>query len=399
MIYLAILALLFLLSFHYDICGKKKYKSFWYLAVLGIFILFAGLRWRVGTDTIQYLYFFYHDYPTLSAFSFEDYYVGKDPFFVLINSFVKSIGGRFYWVQLIQTTFVNTLILHYFRKHSKYIFTCCLFYFLLSYISFTMEIMRASFSIVISLYAFDYFIEKKWAKGYLFLLFALMFHTQTLVLFLFPLFLFLRLDKKGVVILIGAYVIGVFIQGLLADYVSLFEGNEILAGKMSAYTSEGATYGENNHNITYYIVTIFPRLFYPLFALWYVKRSQSVQSSNIVCFEPFIMLGLIFVLIQIHFLIAYRYVEYFTIYFAMFFAEAYVGITVPKRRKRIDIAYLCSLALFFPAMISFLYLSFKEPRYNYSSVLDRTIDPQKESQFKELTLINSGYSYPAFDEY
>ena len=51
MIYLIVIILLLLLSFRYDINGKTEGREQCYLAMLVIFILIAGLRWRLGVDT------------------------------------------------------------------------------------------------------------------------------------------------------------------------------------------------------------------------------------------------------------------------------------------------------------------------------------------------------------
>ena len=110
MIYLIVLFLLIILSLRYDIQGKTKNFVFWYRIVLVVFILIAGLRWRLGVDTPNYLENFYYWHPTLDKFSFSEYGLGKDPFYVLINSIVKTLGGRFYIVQLIQASIVNVLI-------------------------------------------------------------------------------------------------------------------------------------------------------------------------------------------------------------------------------------------------------------------------------------------------
>lgn len=398
MIYLAILVLLMFLSFHYDVCGKKKNKEGWYLIVLWIFILFAGLRWRVGYDAIHYLHNFYHEYPSLSDFSFEEYYIGKDPFYVLLNSFVISIGGRFYMVQLIHAAFVNVLILNYFKRHSQYIFTCCVFYFLLSYISFSMEIMRASFSIVISLYAFDYFLDKKWVKGYALLLIALMFHAQTLALFLLPAFLFLRLNRKGLLMLIGAYLLGIFLQNLLADYVFLFEGSGKLEDKLTTYTSEYSELGKNTYNINYFIVKIFPKIFYPLFTLWYIKRYS--KYVNLMRLEPIVMLGVIFALIQINYLIAYRYVEYFTIYFSIFYAETFINMIKKSKKIGIGVAYFKTILFMIPLTLTFLFL-LKQPKWIYRSVLDKTVIKEAENDLKKAWIQPESDSYypPNYNEY
>ena len=87
MIYLIVIILLLLLSFRYDINGKTEGREQCYLAMLVIFILIAGLRWRLGVDTPNYLDSFYHRYPTQDHFSFENYPICKVPFYVQINSF------------------------------------------------------------------------------------------------------------------------------------------------------------------------------------------------------------------------------------------------------------------------------------------------------------------------
>ena len=124
MIYLFILILLLCLTLRYDINGKTKYRSQWYIIMLVIFILVAGLRWRLMVDTPNYIERFYHRTPLLKDYSFD---IGKAPFYTLINSIVLTLGGRFYVVQLIEASFVNILVFKYFKRHSKYIFTCLFF--------------------------------------------------------------------------------------------------------------------------------------------------------------------------------------------------------------------------------------------------------------------------------
>ena len=128
MLYLFVLILLLSLSIFYDICDGKKYAHFWYNIIFVIFVLMAGLRYRVGVDTIFATYTFFHDTPTLIHF-FDDITLFQYPLWKLLNSFVFTIGGMWYWVQLIQTAFVNFLLFRYFKKHCKYIFTCLFFYY------------------------------------------------------------------------------------------------------------------------------------------------------------------------------------------------------------------------------------------------------------------------------
>lgn len=55
MLYIVILLLLILLSYNYDFLQKKQGKYAWYSIVLIIFVLVAGLRYRVSLDTIRYM--------------------------------------------------------------------------------------------------------------------------------------------------------------------------------------------------------------------------------------------------------------------------------------------------------------------------------------------------------
>ena len=69
MIYFVVLLLLLILTVRYDINGKTEYRDQWYNAVLVILILIAGLRFRLGVDTVNYIYMFYHDIHFLLAIS------------------------------------------------------------------------------------------------------------------------------------------------------------------------------------------------------------------------------------------------------------------------------------------------------------------------------------------
>ena len=392
MIYLSVLLLLLCLSFRYDICGKTKYRDQWYLAILMIFILIAGLRYRIGIDTQRYLFAFYHVYPTIDQFSFKEYYLGKDPFYVLLNSIVLSLEGRFYIVQLINAAFVNYLILRYFKKHSEYIFTCAFFFFLMSYVYLMFEIMRANFSIVICLYAYDYMQEKKWLKAYLLLLLATMFHAQTLALYLIPLLLFLRFNKWGILILLLAYIGGNILQQSIGDYAFLLEGNDKLEDKVSGY-AENDQYGENTHNIGYFMVSILPLVFYPLFSLWFCKRYSGNDSLKKL--EPFIMQGVAFVMIQMSFIIAYRFVDYYKIYFALFYAETFVCMVKRKNlHLKIGLAYVICFMTFSPLLYGIH--KFFDCRYHpYSSVITKSIDKVRESRYRKA----HSYNFPHSNEY
>ena len=235
MLYSSIILLLLLLSYHYDVCNNTRNRDFWFIFVLVVFVCVAGFRWRLGIDTPVYMERFYYLTPTISKLTFDD--MTESPLFVLLNSIVFTMGGRFYIVQLIHAAFVNCLIFFYFKKHSKFLFTCILFYSIMCYTNFNMEIMKASMGIAISLFAYDYILENKWIKGYLLILLAILFHFQFLVLLIVPLLFSIKFDKRGFLLLLFAFIIGEGLLHFFGQY-SVLLNFDLLENKVSTYSNK-----------------------------------------------------------------------------------------------------------------------------------------------------------------
>jgi len=394
--------MLVFLSFRYDINGKTEYRDFCYRLMLVVFILVAGLRWRIGIDTPCYCYSFYHEYPVLHDFSWKDYPIGEDPFFALINVLVKTIGGRFYIVQLIHATIINVLIFRYIKKHSEYLFTCLFFYAITCYTTYNMEIMRGSLSIVICLYANDYILEKKWVKGYFLYSIALLFHAQTIVMFVLPMFFFLRFNRLGLFALISTFFMGFILMKILSDYIFLFEVNEAISDKVSAYSSSDK-YGGQEGNLNFFIVNIFPILVYILLSFLMIKYKN--PNSSLLKFEPLLVIGVIFILFRINLEIAYRYVDYYKIYFALFFSEFFIELINGARSVTKTVAVFRSCFIFVPFILVFwIYYYILSGDYSlryfpYSSVIDRNISKKRELMYKELNAAKSFYPSANVNEY
>lgn len=399
MIYIITIIILLLLSFRYDINGKTKNKDFWYNVMLVVFILIAGLRWRLGVDTPNYLGDFYHRYPTFEDFSFDDYGIVKSPFFVLINSIVKSFGGRFYIVQLIQATIVNVLVFKYIKRHSAYIFTCLFFYSFICYFTYNMETMRAGVSIVICLFANDYILDKKWLKGYFLYILALMFHPQTIVMFVMPLMFFMRFDKKGIIVLIMAFFVGRILSEVLQDYLFLFEGDDALERKATMYV-DSEKYGEQGGNLNFYIAQIFFPIMFLLFSLLYIKKDN--PNSKILKLEPFLMIGITFIIIRASLNIAYRFVDVYKLYFVLFYSELFVTLIVKAKKLDKAVAYARSFAILFPIIFFYLIYTYKDNQKGhryipYNSIFERSVNKDQQKKYNKVNSTN--YPYIKRNEY
>lgn len=380
MIYIFIILLLLFFSFRYDFCGRKDGRILCYNIVLVLLILIAGLRWRVGTDTIAYINRFYHDYPTIDNFSFGDYGIGNDPFYALINVIVKSLGGRFYMVQIIQASIVNILVFKYIKRHTNFIFTCVLLYFFISYVNYTMEVMRGSISIVICLFGNDYIQDKKWIKGYALYLLALMFHIQTIVLFFLPCLFFIRLNKYGLLLLVAAFVTGLFLKTIFESYLSLVESgvieNEI---EDKLYSDK---YGTSHGNLLFFVGLLLVKFVYPILSLLYIKKYG--ENEMIMRLEPFMVFGLMFVLLQISFPIAFRYVYYYELYFALFYSKVLSLMSDRLMSLSKGIRFTRAYLLFFPVLLYYGYARYSTHKYHpYTSVIEKSVNKEKEEVFKE----------------
>jgi hypothetical protein len=243
-----------------------------------------------------------------------------------------------------------------------------------------MDIMRASMSIALSLYANDFFLEKKWVKGYVLLIIGCLFHAQTILLFVLPLFFFMRLNKAGMVILVVSFFIGKIVQAGLSDYIMLFEGNEAVSGKMTGY-AESEQYGSQGGNMNFYIVNIFPSLIYGLVSLFYLKKVR--PKMNLLRLEPFIMLGCVFLIFQMSLQIAYRYVDYYRIYFVLFLSQTFVTWIMESVVLKKSLAYIRTFVFFIPLFVlsNYMTLFHYEWIYPYSSVIERSVDDKREQNY------------------
>lgn len=372
-----------ILSFRYDINGKKADRDFWYRFVLVILILVAGLRYRLGIDTINYLDSFYHKYPYIWDIN-QDYLLAtsREPLWLLLNSIVLSFGGKFFILQLIQSSFVNIIVFRYFKKHSTYPFICVLFYFASMYFLWNMIVMRSAVAMAIGLVGNEYILDRKWKKGYLTYLFAFLFHYSAVILFVTPFLLFLRLNRKGLLILIFMFVCGFYIEGVLRDYLMMFEFSDELGGlsdKMEHYIGyiESEKYSGGRS-----LFKILPSLSYGLLSLWYVKRYG--KRSELLKFEPFLMIGLIYTVLQFGFTMSYRLARFYEIYFIIFEVQLFVNLLSSNRRLSKALLFGRTILIFSPLFVSVLFSSIYV-RFSwyvpYSSVIDRSIDYKREKAY------------------
>ncbi len=237
MIYLVVFILLLVPVVKYDWMAKQGGENKWYYFNLVVLILLAGLRYRVGGDTLMYMSMFElcPKLDELKYFDFEEAHY--NPLWYILNAISKSIYNDFFVFQLIHATIVNSVFFSFFRKYSKnYYFTVILLYYVGYFCYFNMEVMRESLCICILLLSTRFLLEKKWVFYYIMCVFALFMHYSALVMFVLPLFsIFFKKPswKHQIIFFVGifGFTFVVNVPILLLSLLSVDEQLVILAEK------------------------------------------------------------------------------------------------------------------------------------------------------------------------
>lgn len=382
MTYFLIALVLFVLSVYYDIYGNTRGKSLWYNSMFFVFVFVAGMRYRIGIDTLSTCYVFYHETPKLSAF-WGDFSIFQYPIWNFLKSLIYTCGGRFYMLQFVQSSIVNILIFKYVNKHSQYIFTCLFLYFIWKYPTYNFEEMKQTCAVVFSLFANDYILDRKYNKGMLLYLVACMFHFGAIPIFIVSYFVFLRFDYKGFIFIFLGLIIGIVMQTQFEEYLMLFGFDDYIQEKMEGYASSDRFFAILGKNFKFYIANFLILIVYVFLSFKYVKKYDN--SSRILKFEPYLVLGLFFVVMNSAIAIFYRFTNYYSIYFVLFIAQVFVDIA---KRERYRFTYIKSLLLFFPFFfyVAFTYIGLGDSDryhkfYPYSSIIDMKIDKEREKTY------------------
>lgn len=204
-LFLFISLLVCVLLFDLNICKRKFDKLYGFYLI--VFILLAGLRWKVGGDSISYQNSFEKDIPTLLELDFEFIKEYKwEPFFVLLLSFCKTVTKEFWFFQLIHAVFLNVVMFNFIKKYAIFKYTALVIYSLFFYFYFNFEILRESIAVMIFVLMYPLFLEKNWLKYYLIALVAIMFHFSASILLILPLFRNAKLDFKGILVLFSVTI-------------------------------------------------------------------------------------------------------------------------------------------------------------------------------------------------
>lgn len=373
MIYIVIIIYLVICSLTYDFIKSNKGKKVNFFIILIVLILLAGLRYRVGGDTLRYIDM-YEYIPTIKNFSFNDTIFGKfQPLWTLLSSLTKSISPNFIVLQIILALIVNTTMLFFFKNNTKYYFTAILLYFLYFYGNLNFEILRESLAISMFLISIKYYKQSKWILYYICVIIAFFFHYSAIILFFLPLIKKINLRLYYLLLI---FIVGASLNTLFMKNLSVFTG-------FGGFSESVLGYEDYNYTLFGLMSLLILYVLIP----WGIRKinvSLGVKQEIYPLLSTYLFLGAMTSL----FYIFSRFLNYMTPVLIIFIAESTHAIFINNLLKRIRGLIITILLLIITTSYTFKYftsISDIVPNarwwcvwYPYYSVLDPQEDQTRE---------------------
>lgn len=244
--YIIIISLLIYLIIKYDINSCRFGREKWENVITVLLILMAGLRYHIGSDTIQYELNFNYCPSITELFQSNRWLLGREPLWVLFMSIIKSVWNNFIFFQFVVAIIFNTLLLNFIRQTTNKTFTVFLVVYCVCWWNFNFEILRESISVILYLYSILWLSKKDYVYYLIVSLVILFIHRFSFVIVLLtPIVLFQ--NRKVVFTLLSLFVAYalLFIDRSFFDLIFdiIFEySSDSVSNKLGTYidsTNEG----------------------------------------------------------------------------------------------------------------------------------------------------------------
>jgi hypothetical protein len=314
------------------------YHFSWLLAFFS-FVLLAGLRYKIGGDTIAYMNWYDDGVPTLSKMSLFNTSDANETQFdylwVAFCSFCGLFSTDYFFMQFVHALVINSVYFYFIYKSTNYRFTALLIYFCLGFLYFNTEIMRESLAIAIFLLSISSFYRRKWIHYYIFSIIAFLFHSSALLLFFLPFISKIKVNK------FFFYSIFILIP-LIGVIWNLFQENIKLLFIFSNIESKAEAYFNDEYvpNINGIILMIFIYVIIPLLLTFLSNKTDRKDS-------PFIWLYIVFgILTVFNGVIFTRFQNYLFFPFIVWLADICFEIQIDYRPTLLGKKKLIILLIF-----------------------------------------------------
>ena len=392
MIYIIPTLLIFCLFLRYDLGNNQKGKMEWYYILLVLFVTIGGFEYNVGSDMPGYMYE-YDSFNWNSIHSICDLteFRHRQPGWVLLNLIFKSISSDFALLQFFNALFFNTVFFIFIRKNSKYFFLTLLFYTIVIYLNLNFNILRQGYAICFFLIGYEYLKKNKILIYYLFAALAFSFHTSALILFVVPLFMLVKFNKKalilsGIALLVVLYAAlnGMF-ESILTSFFSdmVFEDGSLQNIGEAGEKFMGAQYEREGSITLFGMLEKMISIGWILFVMIYYSRKNKDTNSWSGILLLYAICAVMDLVIPVMF---FRFLYYFHIFFYCSFAYCIVDISMRLSRSKLVTAIVCVLFMITPIRTLLSVnpssgIPMINQFYPYHSIFDKEIDPVRAANF------------------
>jgi hypothetical protein len=386
MVYLFIAIFLGWFSFYFDFLNKKQGKSFPYILSWIMLVLLAGLRYKVGGDTYNYMYEFANSGSNFNFFLLNSSPNQRQPGWNLLVSISKLIADNFTSLQIILALIVNTTFFWFIKKHTKYYFTGIFIYYLFFYCYFNFEILRESLAVCSLMLAFNSLVNGKYKLYYLFVAIALLFHISAIFLIFFPLLYKMakriQLKFPGRKLILGVsmiailiFIFGIFFTSFFQKILPPFIFNAILKSKIVQY---------NEYNFTVFGI-ISSLFYYVLVPLFFIQRLRKQYYT-----KELLSIMIIYVLVGssiTFYSIFFRFLNYLIPFYILVITESLLYLYNKDSNYNLNLGKVFFVFIFIFIIFTNKYFSrVKEVPsirwyshwYPYHSIFDKIEDPKRK---------------------
>ena len=381
MIYIFILIVLIFGSFFEGQMERKRTRFIWYFAFIYMTAL-SAFGYRLGADMPAYIGEFDY-YKTDISLSYLSSFHRRQPLWVFLCVGCKSLGGSFELLKIIQAFFLNFCVFRFINNHSKNRLLGILFYYVMFYLHFNFNSLRSSIALSIFLLSYDYLLEKKYIKFYLFAVISYFIHTSAIVLFLFPLLNLIKIKAEKVssltrvVFLISLSVIpvGYIVQEEISSILLLLQAAGIV--------NYGESYFENDYYTGFALsLAGMVEFVFTLLLYLYIVKDNAKRVANINI-EILLLYVLIFAVNTV-FPILYRLNDFISIIFVCAISNTVYSFKIKSfgnaLAKQLAMSTIIIILNTYPLFVTTTQYRARPIAqfYPYYSIFDKKISPERE---------------------
>ena len=367
--YVVLILFSIFVSYHYSYNGlsTRKYK-YAYITLFLYCVLLFGLRYRVGIDTLNYMYS-YSMQPTLDTLEWEKINTYRyAPLFMLLVATCRSITTDFWLLQITVSVIFNSCLLIFLKRQVSNPFLAFSLFFFMNGLYFNTEILRESLAVGVFLLNIDNLIKHKWMSYYILAIVSLMFHFSAIIVFLFPFFTKVRFNWQFLVLLL--------IFTLLRKYFEVFTiGMISMENVMERIDEFYLLIDSERLNANWLILVIIQTVMVPIVVIVINKMTIKVKQELefILCIYLFLGLGCVYYQI-----IFQRFTNYVLLVLIVVMAEMLSSKVLENKYK------ILIISLF---IIAYSYTYIRHERYErwypYHSVFNPEKDFDRETMWFE----------------